>query len=78
LAHVKTDVSEENITPIFKVIKLRKPVFIRSMLQFLVAANIVPNSMILFTLMEICSTEVLVLKVTTRHHIPGDGILHNN
>jgi hypothetical protein len=42
----------------------------------LVAANVVPNSLILFTLMveEIHSSEMSVVTSTTRRHIPEGGI----
>jgi hypothetical protein len=52
-------------------------VFLCSMLQLLVIAD-VPNSLILVTLMmeAMCFSETLVLIRATRHHIPEDGILH--
>jgi hypothetical protein len=51
--------------------------FVCSALQFLIAANIVPSSLILFTLtMEaIYSSEISGLSRPARHHIPQDGIL---
>jgi hypothetical protein len=51
---------------------------ISSQRQLLVAINIVPSSLILFTLMleAFCSTETSVPTRDTRHHIPEDGILH--
>jgi hypothetical protein len=43
-------------------------------LQLLVAANVVPSSLIFFTLMEaIRSPETVVLKIATRRHVPEDG-----
>jgi hypothetical protein len=53
-------------------------VFLRSVLQLLVTANVVPSSLILVTLMmeAIRSTETKVGIRATGHHIPEDGILH--
>jgi hypothetical protein len=53
-------------------------VFLRNVLQLLAAANVVPSSLILFTLtMEaIRSSETSVLARATRRHIPEHGILH--
>jgi hypothetical protein len=64
VAVLRTDVSEKIL------------VFLRSVLQLLVAAN-VPSMLILFTLMmeTIRSSETLVLRRTTRRHIPEDCIL---
>jgi hypothetical protein len=55
-------------------------VFLHSVLQLLVSANIAPGSLILFILMTeaICSSETLVLTRATQLHIPEDGILHSN
>jgi hypothetical protein len=49
-------------------------VTLRSVLQFLVTANIVPNSLILFTLMMemIRSSETSVPTKAKRHHNPED------
>jgi hypothetical protein len=51
--------------------------FLRIVLRLLVTANIVPSSLILFTLMmeAICFSEMSVLTRTTRRHIQEDGIL---
>jgi hypothetical protein len=53
-------------------------VFLRSLLQLVVTTNVVPSSLILFTLMmeTIRSSEMPVLKRGTRHHIAENGILH--
>jgi hypothetical protein len=47
------------------------------MLQLLVTANVVPRSLILFTLMMrvVLSSEMSILKTATLCHIPEDGIL---
>jgi hypothetical protein len=52
-------------------------VFLCSMLQLLVTANIVPSSLILVTLMMevIHSTKMSVLTRAIRHNFPAEGIL---
>jgi hypothetical protein len=54
--------------------------FVRSMLQFLVTANVVPSSLILSTLMmeALHSSEMSFLRSSTRRHIPEDRILHSH
>jgi hypothetical protein len=49
-------------------------------LQVLVTANVVPSSLILFTLMmeALLSSETLVLTRVTLRHIPEDGSLHSD
>jgi hypothetical protein len=48
-----------------------------SVLQLLVTANIVPSSLIIFTLMmeAIHCSEMSVITSVTRRHIPEDGII---
>jgi hypothetical protein len=64
---VRTDVSEECISSIIKV----------KLFSELATANVVPRSMILFTLMieSIRFSETSVLTRVTRRHIPEDDIL---
>jgi hypothetical protein len=49
-----------------------------NILQLLITANIVPSSLILFTLMmeAIHSSETSILTGATQHHSQEDGILH--
>jgi hypothetical protein len=51
-----------------------------SVLQLLVTANVVPSTMILFTLMmeALQSSETSVLTTTTQRYIPEDDILHSH
>jgi hypothetical protein len=50
------------------------------MLQLLLTANIVPSSLILFTLMAEAtrSCKASVLTRATRHHTPEEGIFHSH
>jgi hypothetical protein len=68
---VRANVSEERVAPII--------VFVHSVLQVLVTAN-VPRSLILFALMMEAtrSYETSALSRATRRHIPEDGILHSH
>jgi hypothetical protein len=84
VAVVRTDVSEENIASVIKVKRISELGTTlavisnrNSVLQLLVTANVVPTSLILFTLKteEILSSETSVLARTTRRKIPDDGIL---
>jgi hypothetical protein len=83
VALVRIGVSEECIGSIIRKTRMgelgRSAVTIlRSVLQLLVTANVVPSSQILVTLMmeKICFFETSVLTRATRHNISEDGILH--
>jgi hypothetical protein len=68
VALVRTDVSEKHFTTIIMVER-----------QLLVTANVVPSSLIPFTLMmeALRSSRTSVLIRITRCHIQEGGILHN-
>jgi hypothetical protein len=55
-------------------------IFLRSVLRWLVTANVVPSSPILVTLMMevIRSSEMSILTRVTRRSIQEDGILHSH
>jgi hypothetical protein len=63
-----------------RTVILQIPVFLRSVLQLLVTANVVPSSPILVTIMmeAMHSPQISVLTRTTRRYIPEDGILHSH
>jgi hypothetical protein len=89
VAFVRTDISEERITSIIRMTRIcklgtmlavsalqKKIVFLRSMLQLLVTANVIPSSPILVTLIEaIRSFKTLVFTSAAWHNIPEDSIL---
>jgi hypothetical protein len=70
---VRTDVSEERITSIMRVERI-------NLLGTALAANVIPCSLILLTLMmEVTrSSETSVLKRSSQRQIPEDGILHSH
>jgi hypothetical protein len=75
VALVRTDVLEEHVASIIRVIKI----VLRKVHRLLVTANVVPNSPTLFTLsMEaISSSETSVLTTVTQRHIPEYWILQH-
>jgi hypothetical protein len=89
VALVITDVSEEHIAPVITVTTIGElgttlettsnRSILRSFLQLLDIANVVPSLLIRFILMTevICSSETSVLTRVMRYHTPGDGILHS-
>jgi hypothetical protein len=80
VALVGTDVSEERSPSIIRVTRICElRIFLRSMCQLLVTANI-PSSPILLTLMmeALHSSVTPVLTRATRHDIPEDSIFHSH
>jgi hypothetical protein len=70
------------LTFVFKFQDSCRPLFVilLSMLRLLVTDNVVPSSLIPFNLLMrvIRSSEMRILKRTTRRHIPEDDILHSH
>jgi hypothetical protein len=69
-----------SLVPHFTASFLIHLLFLLSVLQLLVTANVVSSSMILFTLLieATRSSETSVFTRATRRHIPEDDILHSH
>jgi hypothetical protein len=83
VAIVRTDVSEElgaSIIRVTRIGELGKTLVVTSNRRTLVAANVVPSSRILLTLMKqaLSYSKTLALTRTTRRNIPEDDILHSH
>jgi hypothetical protein len=80
---VRTDASDERIASIIRVERIKelgttlRTMFLRSVLQLLVNANVDPGTLILALLMweTIHSSETSVVTRIKLHHIREDGIL---
>jgi hypothetical protein len=75
---LRAGVSEELIASIIKVKEISELGTTLAVTSLLVTANVVPSSLISFTLMmeAMSSSETLVFTRVTRRKIPEDGILH--
>jgi hypothetical protein len=91
VALVRTDVSEERSTSMFRVTRIgelgttlavtnNRILFLCSLRRLLVTANVVPSSSIVVTLMmdSLRSSEMSDLTRATWHNIPEDGIFHSH
>jgi hypothetical protein len=78
VALVTNNISQERIASIIRATRIG--VFLRSVLQLLVTANVVPSSPndVILNMEPIRSTETSVLTRTKKCHIPEDGILHSH
>jgi hypothetical protein len=79
VALVRIDVSEERVASSIKakgISELETSTFFLRALQLLVTANVVRNSLFLFTLLveAASSSETSDLTIATRHHIAEAGI----
>jgi hypothetical protein len=87
VALVRTEVSEKRVASVINVERIRElrmtlavtNNILRSVFLLLVPANIVPSSLMLFTLMmeAVRPTKTSVVTRATYRHIPEDGILHS-
>jgi hypothetical protein len=79
VALVRTEVSEEGIASIIRVIRISEIGTAYFSQPALVASYCFPSSPILFTLMieALCSSETSVFTRTTQRHISEEGILQN-
>jgi hypothetical protein len=77
---VRTGVSEERSASIIRVTRIGTRNVLRSVRRLLVMVNVVPSSLILFTLMTeaLGSSETSVLTTAAWRNISEDGILHSH